>query len=74
MMRWPPVAGAAAGLQTALVLPQRRVLPLPGGAEGGRAPLHHHRPAERQPPDQEKVSALNPLAPRRTQVSPFTEI
>lgn len=38
-------AGAAAGVQAPLLHAQRRKLPLPGGAEGGRAAQHHHRPA-----------------------------
>lgn len=40
--------------------PERRVRSLPGGAEGGRAPLVHLRPAQRQRGDQEEAGGVLP--------------
>ena len=39
---WFLLSGAPQGLQVVLVHAQRRQLPLPAGAEGGRAALHHN--------------------------------
>mmetsp|Transcript_69065 Transcript_69065/g.218445 ORF Transcript_69065/g.218445 Transcript_69065/m.218445 type:complete len:511 (+) Transcript_69065:841-2373(+) len=70
-----PPAGDPARPQALVLLAQRGVRALPGGAEGGRAPQLHLRPAERERGDQAPPRGLLPqgrlpaaAAPRQADV------